>query len=187
MTPFDYTSVLSSIIVGLALTDILVSVHRLLRAGPKVKWDWAAPVAALLVTLTLIQIWWLLYRPTDAGMTIGQFLPLLVELVLLFLLASAALPDEVPAEGVDLKAYYDRNRPYFWALFTAALAWTMVMQAIEEFPAGGSLVSLLIGRSADLAALAVFASMIFIRQRWWHVIGFLLLAVGPVGWLSRSL
>lgn len=113
MSAFEYVSVMASIIIGLALVDVLVSLNRLIRAGRLVRWDWAAPLAAVLVVLTLIQIWWGLYRPEEQPMTIGQFLPLLVELVILFLLGAAALPDEVPADGLDLKAYYDRNGPYF--------------------------------------------------------------------------
>ena len=101
MSAFEYTSVMSSIIVGLALVDILVSLNRLIRAGGGVRWHWAAPATALLIFLTIVQIWWSIYRPQDAPMTIGQFLPLVVELVILFLLAAAALPDDVfrPARG----------------------------------------------------------------------------------------
>lgn len=186
MSAFEYTSVLASIIIGLALVDVLVSLNRLIRAGKAVKWHWAAPAATLLVVLTIMQIWWSLYRPQDGAITIGQFLPLLVELVILFLLAAAALPDDIPADGVDLKAYYHRNGPYFWGLFTAALGWLLVAEMI---PAGvnGELMEFLDQRLVDLAVLILFASLIFIRRLWWHAIALLLLSSGPIGWLSRSL
>jgi hypothetical protein len=187
MTPFDYTSVLSSIIVGLALTDILVSLHRLLRAGRRVRWDWAAPAGAALVVLTLVQMWWLLYGPTDTTVTIGQFLPLLVELVLLFLLASSALPDRVPDDGLDLKAYYDRNGPYFWTLFALALGWITISEGAGVGHDLDALLNMLANRAADLIALGVLVSLIFVRKRWWHAIGFLLLSTGPILWLTRSL
>lgn len=186
MSAFEYTSVLASIIIGLALVDVLVSLNRLIRAGRRVKWHWAAPVATVLVVLTVIQIWWALYRPEDAGITIGQFLPLFVELVILFLLAAAALPDEVPAEGVDLKAYYHRNGPYFWALFTAALGWLLLVDTVEN-AANGVLLAFLSQRIIDFAVLGVFASLIFVRRLWWHAIAILLLSSGPIAWLSRSL
>lgn len=118
MSAFEYTSVMASIIIGLALVDVLVSFNRLIRAGKAVRWHWAAPVAAVMVVLALIQVWWSLYSPQGTGLIIGQFLPLLVEMVILFLLSAAALPDEVSADGIDLKAYYHRNGPYFWSLFT---------------------------------------------------------------------
>lgn len=187
MSAFEYTSVLASIIIGLALVDVLVSLNRLIRAGPAVRWHWAAPAAALLVALTIIQIWWSVYSPVDSAMTIGQFLPLLVELVLLFLLAAAALPDEVPPGGLDLRLYYDRNGPYFWSLFTAALAWLIGVQAVETVANGEDVGRLLEARLVDLAVLAVFASLIFVRRLWWHALAFVFLATGPIGWLSRSL
>lgn len=186
MSAFEYTSVLASIIIGLALVDVLVSLNRLIRAGKAVKWHWAAPAATILVVLTVIQIWWALYRPEDASISIGQFLPLFVELVILFLLAAAALPDEVPAEGVDLKAYYHRNGPYFWGLFTAALGWLLLIDAIEN-ATNGVLLAFLSQRIIDFVVLGVFASLIFVRKLWWHAIAMLLLSSGPIGWLSRSL
>lgn len=187
MSAFEYVSVMASIIIGLALVDVLVSLNRLIRAGRLVRWDWAAPLAAVLVVLTLIQIWWGLYQPEERPMTIGQFLPLLVELVILFLLGAAALPDEVPTDGLDLKAYYDRNGPYFWGLFTAGLGWLIVVEGAEALVDGESLVGLLETRSVDVAVVGVFASLIVVRNRWWHAIAFLILSTGPIGWLSRSL
>ncbi|GAA0869359.1 hypothetical protein GCM10009116_11950 [Brevundimonas basaltis] len=186
MSAFEYTSVLASIIIGLALVDILVSLNRLIRAGRTVQWHWAAPVAAVFVVLTLIQIWWSLYRPDDSAITIGQFLPLFVELVILFLLAAAALPDDVPAEGIDLKAYYHRNGPYFWGLFTAALGWLLLVDVVEN-ALNGLLLAYLGERIFDFAVLGVFASLVFVRRLWWHAIAILLLSSGPIGWLSRSL
>ena len=35
--------------------------------------------------------------------------------------------------------------------------------------------------------VGVFASLIFIRNRWWHAIAFVILSLGPLGWLGRSL
>lgn len=186
MNAFAYTSVLASIIIGLALVDVLTSFNRLVRAGARVKWHWAAPAATALVVLTLIQVWWGLYRPEDAGITIGQFLLVFVALVILFLLAAAALPDEVPAEGIELKAYYHRNGPYFWGLYTAALAWLLIVDIIEA-ALDGALTAYLSRGPMDFAVLGLFASLILVRRLWWHAIAMLLLSSGPIGWLSRSL
>ena len=194
MNPFEYVAVLISIIIGLALTDLLVSFHRLLRAGRRVRWDWAAPLAALLVVFTLIFIWWSLYRPTgQAGaLSIGQFLPSLVALVLLFLLAAAALPDDVPAEGLDLREYYDRNGRYFWGLYTATLGWLLAAEAVpaawRRAEAGEPFAAMLVDTIGfDVVILALFASLALVRKRWWHAVGFVVLATGPAAWISRSL
>jgi hypothetical protein len=187
MSAFEYTSVMASIIVGLALVDILVSLNRLIRAGGSVRWHWAAPVTAGLITLTVIQIWWSIYSPQDTPMTIGQFLPLLVELVLLFLLAAAALPDDIPAGGIDLRIYYDRNGPYLWSLFAAALGWALAVSAMEWVMAGETPLGFLDQHLVDLLVLALFVSLIFVRRLWWHMIVLAFAALGPIGWLSRSL
>lgn len=186
MSAFEYTSVLASIIIGLSLVDVLVSLNRLIRAGQSVRWHWAAPATALLVSLTIIQIWWSSYSPQDAPMTIGQFLPLLVELVILFLLAAAVFPDEIPAGGLDLRLYYDRNGPYFWSLFAAALAWLLAIEIAELLANGETILRVLDTRLIDLVVLGVFVSLIFVRRLWWHAIALMLLASGPLGWLSRS-
>lgn len=187
MSAFEYTSVLASIIIGLALVDLLVSLNRLIRAGGAVRWHWATPATTVLVVLTIIQIWWSIYSPQDAAMTIGQFLPLLVELVILFLLAAAVLPDEVPPGGLDLRIYYDRNGPYFWGLFTAALGWLIVVRGVEMVTDGGGTGRMVETYLVDLAVLAVFASLIFVRRLWWHAVALVCVSIGPIGWLSRSL
>ena len=106
---------------------------------------------------------------------------------LLFLLAAAALPDEVPAEGLDLRAYYDRNRPYIWGLFAATLTWLLGVDFVTAAQAGKPLRPVLEGSLFEFVILGVFVSMAVVRRRWWHAIGFLTLARGPLGWISRSL
>lgn len=193
MNAAEYVSVLVSIVIGLALADILTSVHKLFRGGRRVKWDWAAPLAAALVVMLLMMMWWSLYpAPAAAGQaatpfTIGRFLPQFVLLVLLFLLAAGALPDDVPVEGVDLRAYYERNAAYFWSLFAATMAWVMGVEIVGSALEGARLVPLLEANVIEFGILAVFVSLIFVRKRWWLAVAFLILASGPIGWLTRSL
>jgi hypothetical protein len=189
MNAAEYVSVLVSIVIGLALADVLFSLHRLLRAGRRVKWDWAAPLSALLVVMVLMMMWWSFYQPAGqaAPLTIAQFLPSFVLLVLLFLLAGAVLPDEVPAEGLSLKTYYDANGPYFWGLFAATLAWVIGTSAVAQVQAGRAPPDILRDNLVEFVILGVFVSLVFVRRRWWHAIAFVILASGPLGWLARSL
>jgi len=175
-----------SIIVGLGVADILVSFQRLLRARKLVRWDWAALIVALLALLVLVQSWWSIAQPGAKTMTIGAFLPTLVELILLFLLASATLPDEVPSGGVDLRAYYQEQGSYIWTLFAGALAWLMATEIVTALPRLGIAGAFAL-KAEEFIVLAVMISLIFVRARWWHAIGLILLAGGPIGWLSRSL
>ncbi|MDB5471806.1 MAG: hypothetical protein JWR84_3366 [Caulobacter sp.] len=186
MSGFEYVSVLGAIVVGLALTDVLVSLHKLLRAPGLVRWDWAAPTATVFAVLTIIQIWWGLFAAQDQPLTIGLFLPELIELVLLFLLAACALPDDVPAGGLDLRLYYDRNGPYFWTLYAAALAWPTLTTVGSGLLAGHGL-AVVTDRWVDFVILGVFISLIFIRNRWWHLAAFALMSLGPIGWMSKAI
>src|SRR4249919_1639959 len=121
------------------MTDMLVSLHRLLRSRAKVRWHWLPLVAALLVLLTLLQFWWGYYQLGRIGVwsQYGAFLLLLLLLILMFLLACAALPDH-ERDRLDLGEYYELNRRYFWILF-ALVAFTatltnMVVSAQQDPP-----------------------------------------------------
>jgi hypothetical protein len=187
LSSFEYVSVLASIIIGFALSDILRSLQALLRLRGKVRWDWAAPLVALLVTLTIIQIWWTMYQPVARPISIGEFLPMLVELVLLSLLASAVFPDSVPETGLDLRLYYDEYGSFIWTLFTLALGWLMTVQSVGALQAGVPLKDILGSQLIEFGILSLMVSLIFVRKRWWHLIAFAILSTGPLGWLSRTL
>jgi hypothetical protein len=186
--PSEYVLVFVSIILGLGIGDMLVSLHRMLRAGRAVRWDWATPWSAVIVLFLNLRTWWGLFPGKDdhAPMTIAAFLPLLVTMVLLFLLSASVLPDDVPEEGVDLKTYYAGNSRYFWSLMSLLLAFNS-LQVIWEHSAGGTkMVRALEGSLVDLVVLMMFGSLIIVRARWWHVIVLLLAISGPAFWLSRS-
>jgi hypothetical protein len=187
MGPSEYVLVFVSLILGLGIGDMLISLHRILRAGRQVRWDWAAPWTAIIVILLNVQTWWSLFpRGKDAPMTIAGFLPLLVTLILLFLLSAASLPDEASEAKLDLKAYYDGNRRYFWSLMTLVFAWNIGSDLIQELLGGRPLLRALADRPLDIVVLALFASLIFVGRRWWHALVLLLAMAGPVTWLSRS-
>ena len=183
----EHMLIFASIIVGVAVTDQMISLNRLLRARRRVKWDWAVPVVALLALLTVLQIWWSIAQPSEGPITIGQFLPTLVELILLFLLCSATLPDEVPADGLSLRTFYHEQGSYIWALYASALAWAFATGQIDRAAAGKWSVAELVDNVPDLVILALMISLIFVRRRWWHALAMLAFAAGPIGWLSRSL
>lgn len=109
MLPFEYVLALVSILVGLVITDIATCLHRLLRARRRVRWDWLPLVAALIALLLVFEFWWSFYRFGKAPIWThyGAFLITGAVLVALFLLASAALPDDVSERGIDLTRSYE--------------------------------------------------------------------------------
>jgi hypothetical protein len=107
--PFEYLMMFTAVILGLAVCDLAVSIHRLVAAGARVRWDWLAPLAALVVFLKIVSQWWTFFNagPLAKGLTFEMFLGVLVASVLLFLLAADALPDEAPEGRIDLRAHYE--------------------------------------------------------------------------------
>lgn len=120
MNAFDYALGLISILVSLALADIVISFHRLMRRARSVHWDGRVLVAAILVVLEIVRLWfaqWTIRDSADA-LTFSVYLAIFVQVMLLVLLAAAALPDD-PDERCDLGAFFDANRRYFWGVFAA--------------------------------------------------------------------
>jgi hypothetical protein len=189
---FDYLFQLIAILVGLALADLCLSFHRLLRARSRVRWHWFPLAAAALVVLLTLDLWWGL-RPlarADVTMTVGMFLPLLAGLIVFFLLAAAALPDEVPADGVDLRAHYFGEQRYFWSLFAALIALFCLSRiGIAVAIAGWDVLPKL---AADLVPnfvlVALAVSLALVRRAWYHSVGLILLLLAMLAsWFQRPL
>lgn len=179
--------IFASIIVGVAVSDQIVSLNRLLRADSPVRWHWALPLTALLVLLTNVQIWWSLAGERSERVSIGEFLPTLVQLIIVALLSAASLPDKVDDEGLDLGDYYDRHRRYIWTLFALTLLWAEATAVVTALRDDESLIDLLTNRVIDFIALAVMVMLAFARPRWLVAAGLGFLFLGPLGWLSRTI
>lgn len=178
--------IFASIIVGVAVSDQIVSLNRLLRADAPVRWHWALPLTALLILLTNVQIWWSLAGGLAPKVSIGEFLPTLVQLILVALLSAASLPDKVDEDGIDLRQYYDRHARYIWTLFALALLWAELVALVTALRDDQSLLDLLSNRSIDLVAIGVMVALAFVRRRWLVAAGIAFLFLGPLSWLSRT-
>ena len=170
MTPFVYILPLVSVLVGLAVADLAISLHRLLRARRRVRWD-ALPLAtAVLAVLAVLELWWNLYASQEATFltTLGGFLLFAVQLLILFLLNAAALPDTVPDDGLDLRAFYDENGSYFWSLYAAYVLFIMVTNVIGAL--GGDLSDVFRRIAANLPLLVLFVALARFRNRVFHAV-----------------
>jgi hypothetical protein len=118
MSLVESVGALVAIVLGLALAELGTSFHRLMRAGKRVRWDWMSPALAFVMLLEAVQFWWLsqTWYANATELHLIEFLPRLLVLLVIYLLAAAALPDEVPEEGIDLRLFYVETSRYFWAL-----------------------------------------------------------------------
>lgn len=181
MDTFEYITALVAVVIGLAVADVTTSLHRLLRHRKVVRWDWVAPLAALLIMAELFHLWWRWRGFT--GTTMGEVAPYFVALLLIYLAASVTLPDEVPAEGLDLGRYFDANRGYFWFVYTSYVAVILTLMSIRRLDQGMSVRDLWSINYFDFPWIVVGYGMIFVRTRW--VSGVVLLVT--LAWLLWGL
>jgi hypothetical protein len=117
MSVFEYVMVLLSVVLSLALTQLLLSLAELVRAGRKVRWS-ATYVMWMLLTLALVlDMWtslWLLRDQTRWH--IGTLVFVLFQCSSIYLLAHLMTPREAEVEaGIDLWDFHLRNRRLYLA------------------------------------------------------------------------
>ena len=166
MSISDFVLGFVAIIIGLGVADLLVSVHKLLRAGKRVKWHWATPtLAGLMLLVTLVLWWWSFVWFSDLGSaTIAAFLPKFGVLVAAFLMMAAALPDEVPESGIDLRQYFLSSRIHLWSLMSVTLGGLVLVYIIDNWGVGADRVLATTWPPMMSFALAVVAA---ITPRMW--------------------
>jgi hypothetical protein len=118
MTSGEFAIGLMTIITGLAIADLVISLHGLLMHRRKVRWDWLAVIAALYVFLLIVSTWGIYFRNLanqQIEPPLWLFAIYLGQAITMYLAARASIPDEVSAEGVCLADHYARISRYFWA------------------------------------------------------------------------
>lgn len=120
MNGFEYALGLFSVLVGLALADVAMSAHKLVRHVNTVRWDARVVLSSLLVVVVIVRMWFAFWtiRGVGAVLNFPFYLSLFIELMVLFLLASSCLPDE-PGADCDLATFYEGNQRSLWTVFAA--------------------------------------------------------------------
>jgi hypothetical protein len=133
MTKYEITVTLFTIVYGLMLTDLFASLHKLIRVRKTVSWHWLPLSASWFLFLLIIKNWWGLTTPQDnIKYNIIFFFAYSHLLILLYLLVSVSLPDEIQKKGINLKEYYFQIHRYFWGLMTAVILISALMQVIPK-------------------------------------------------------
>lgn len=118
---FAYLAAFVSIVLAVALTDMIHSAHRLLRARHQVKWDPLALLLALNVFILLLWNFFGLWGDAQYDrITFNGLLAMMTVPTLYTFAAFAVLPDEVPAHGLDLRKFHFDNRRYIVILLALA-------------------------------------------------------------------
>ena len=119
---YEHVLVVMSIVIGLAITQLLKGVAQLYRTRAKVRTYWLHWAWIILLVVFSLLVWWTYwsYR-TITDWTFLRFTLYLSPAVAFYLLTAIAFPD--PDEGVaNLRDFYFANRAGFFgtfALYTA--------------------------------------------------------------------
>jgi len=130
---FSYLSVLLSIILGLAITQILQGYRGLLLARGRVTFYAPTMLWSVLLLVIAAQAWWSSFGLVrHQNWTFLQFAAVLLQMGLLYMMCGLVLPDVPRDEPVDLKAHFYREHRPFFADFLLMLAASVAKDWILE-------------------------------------------------------
>jgi hypothetical protein len=177
---FEYLAAFVTIVLAIALSDMLMSLHRVLVARARVRWSIIPLAAALFVFLALLSEFFSIHAAADVPTVSFAYLVLLVFVSGANAMAAfVVLPDEVPAAGLSLWDSYLERRAQIWILM--ALAWgsdrgrafahAALVNTLPHMLAPGELRTLGIG----VMAIVIFVLLAWRKERWVHALGIALI------------
>lgn len=175
MDEFNYLSVPISIILGLAIAELLTGVGRVIQCRDRVKSYWLSLVWTGILLVTSIQSWWALFglrRMQDWNFF--SFLIVLLHPLALFLLASLVLPGReefVGHDEVDVKSHYFKQRQWFFAAILLTIVASLVRPLVFKLP-----LSLNLDVAIQGFLFFVALGAIFVRAAWYQVVATLIFA-----------
>lgn len=186
MELFEFLMVLVSIIIGLAIAELLTGTARLLRARNSVDFYWLHTVLILGVGFAMLQIWWESWSLRALPeVSFLQLCLLLANPISLFLIAHLLFPDR---DGTRrMSEYYMDQAPLIWGF------------AILGTVAGTFLLPLAMGETilrpnniSGFPMIALFLALILSKRRRVHEVLVPLILIMLVmdtllpGWLIRA-
>jgi hypothetical protein len=131
MDTFNFLSVLFSVVIGLAITEILQGFRRLILARRHVTIFWPALIWAGLMIVIVSQAWWGMFGMRSfREWNMAMYSIVVLQITLMYLSAGVVVP-EVPKDGpLDMRAAYFRNSRWFFGLLAATVASTFLKDYI---------------------------------------------------------
>jgi hypothetical protein len=169
VSPFDYLSVLLSIILGLGITQLLTGVGRLIQARGRVRVYWPTLVWVGVLLVIHVQTWWTTFELRGREeWNFFVFLVVLLQPIGLYLLSALVLPDfgetgNPDEELVDMRANFLANAGWFYGISLSLLAVSVGKDlALDgELPETPNLL-------AHATFFALWLTPIVVRREWVH-------------------
>jgi hypothetical protein len=161
---FNYLSVLLSIIVGLAITQILKGYRGIMLSRSRVQMYWPTLLWSASLLLMNVQSWWTMFSLREVQTwTFAAFAIVLVQTILQYLLAAIALPDFPAGERVDLREHYWGHTRWLFGL----LIFVLFVSLAKELVVYGSLPNLP-NLLFHLSFIGLAAIALMIRSEGYH-------------------
>jgi hypothetical protein len=131
MDAFSYLSVLLSIVLGLAVTQLLSGFAALVRARGRIAMYWPVPVQMAATLLITVQVWWAMFGLRNVQhWTFAGFLIVLAQSVTAYLMAAFITPEVAGDARIDLRETYFREARWFFGSILAALAISLLKNRV---------------------------------------------------------
>ena len=184
MSSFEFLSVLISVVVGLAIANMLNGMGRLIYRFNELKMSVSFVAWSVFLFLYLVIYWWTVvfgWREwPDWNLLI--FLFVLIYGVLLFLLSVILFPTDLP-ESWDPGDHLIRMRRWFFGVFAVLIAVETMDSWLKDHLAHFSLPYLTMLMIWVIAAVAGWSS----RNRRVHALCAVLVLVAQVAWIAYQL
>lgn len=117
MSPFEFVTVLISIILGLGITQIMSGLADLIHQWKEVRLYWPHLLWIALVFILQVQDWWLLYQlKSITNWQLPVFLVQVLYPISLFILARILFPLSADGKSTDMRVYYLENYRKFFVM-----------------------------------------------------------------------
>jgi len=161
---FSYLSVLLSVIVGLAVTQILKGYRGMVLSPVRVRMYWPTLLWSMSLLVINVQSWWAMFGLRDTrNWTFAGFAVVLLQTILQYMLAAIVFPDFFGPERVDLREHYWRHVRSFFGLSILVLLASLG----KDLAIGGHLKDPL-DLSFHLIWIALAAIGAVTRREWFH-------------------
>ena len=128
---FNYLAVLFSIILGLAVTEILQGFRRILLFRSRLIAYWPAILWGFILLVVCAQSWWALFGLHDqTEWTFGMYAVVLLQTALLYMVAGLSLSGTGEETGFDMRSAYFANARPFFLLLVAMIGTSLIKDLV---------------------------------------------------------
>jgi hypothetical protein len=132
VSPFDYISVVLSVVIGLGLSHLLTGAVNLIQERERVRFYWVHSVWVVLTFVGIVFLWWSIWRLRMLqNWNFVAFLLLLLEPVLMFVAAAFLVP-RPSDKRIDLREHYYKSRRGIFGAFATLTALLILQNGLNN-------------------------------------------------------